>query len=78
MFFKQQFSEKVDPIKKALADRTVKLQNTIKKLSKTQNEVERVDRHYDGICKAILQTTGFQVKDLNSHSIYQEHTKMVR
>ena len=44
----------------------------------TESEVQRVDKHYDAICKAILNTTGCQVKDLNSHSIYEEHKRSMR
>ena len=44
-------------------------------LTTVKNEVARIDQHYDGVCKAIVKSSGYMVKDLSAHSVQQEHMK---
>ena len=54
VFFAQQFKEKIDPIKKQLTDKGLKLDTTMTGLAEVIKEVTRIDAHYDGVCKAIV------------------------
>jgi len=56
-------------------EKALKLNKTVTGLTKVQKEVTRIDTHYDGVCKAIVASKGFQVKTLNAQSIYSEHQK---
>lgn len=43
---------------------------------KLETNLANVDEHYAKVCKAILQTNGIMVADLDSHNIFTEYQKL--
>lgn len=70
-YFQQQFKEKIEPIRKNLLERTEQVNTLLKDVGSNKSEIKRVDLHYDEVCKAILKTTGCQIKDLGAHEIFK-------
>ena len=62
--------EHVYPMKTELEEKTIKIFDLNKEAEKLKEALEKLDTHYEGVCKSILQTQGIQIADLDSHNIY--------
>ena len=76
-YVEQQLKEHVYPLKTELEEKTIKISDLTQNADKLKAELEKLDTHYEGVCKAILKTQGIQIADLESHSIFSEYQKQM-
>lgn len=70
--------EHVYPLKTELEEKTVKIQKLNERQEELKIELDNLDTHYTGVCKAILQTQGIMIVDLDSHNIFASYQNQMK
>ena len=59
VYFQEQFKDRVDPIKEELRLLTAQMIPIEKKQISLEKEAQRIDHHYDEVCRALCHSSGF-------------------
>ena len=76
LYVQKELKDKLGPLDEALTEQK-ELNETIQtKADKLEAEIERVDKHYNDVIRAILTKQGVVLQEINEYNILKEYNRM--
>ena len=77
VYVQQELKAKINPLEKLVHSKVKDIGAVGTMVKDFKTELERQDSRWEGICKAILQTNGMIVPDLNAHNVFKAFQKVI-
>ncbi len=72
----KELKDKIEPIEERLTLRKEEIDKIVEWLSKLDDRIKGLDKHYDGVIKAILLKFGVKLRDINEVEILKEFARL--
>ncbi len=69
LYVEKELKDKVGPLNLQLTQRKEEIDKIVERLSKLDDQLRELDKHYDGIVKAMLSKQGVKIADPNEVNI---------
>ena len=72
----KELKDKIEPIEERLTLRKQEIDKIVEWLSKLDDRIKSLDKHYDGVVKAILLKFGVKLRDISEVEILKEFARL--
>ena len=76
LYVEKELKDKIEPISEQLEDSRAEIEKIVGRLNSFDTMLRQVDRHYDGIVKAMLSKQGIILEQINEYNILKEFAKI--
>ena len=76
LYVEKELKDKFEPLKELLDKQKVEISSLSDRIDTLDGHIRRVDKHYNGVSKAMLVKQGIILKEINELSILKEYKRM--
>ena len=76
LYVEKELKEKIEPLATQLSERQKEIERLIEQVQTMEGQVSRIDKHYDGVSRAILAKQGVVLKNIDEYHILKEYQRL--
>ena len=75
LYVQKELKDKIEPVLEQLTEHRTDASHLADKVKELADQIIRVDKHYNGVAKAMLERHGIILEEINEFNILQEHKR---
>ena len=73
LYVEKEIKDKFNPLEEQLQQRSDEIVKLMEKMGQMDEQIRKIDKHYDGVSRAILSKQGVMLKEINEYHILKEY-----
>lgn len=76
LYVEKELKDKINPIEEQLKQRKEEIEKIVERLSTMDDQMRKIDKHYNGVARAILSKQGVVLEEIGEYHILKEYARM--